>query len=62
MLRTEAGDPQQGYVEVRVYGQTGETIDALYELVDEQGAWKVNGVIAKPAEKRDLVQAVGARA
>jgi len=62
VLRTEAGDPQQGYVEVRVYGQTGETIDALYELVDEQGAWKVNGVIAKPAEKRDLVQAVGARA
>jgi hypothetical protein len=61
VLRTEADDPQKGYVEIRVQGQDGEAIDALYELIDQQGAWKVNGVIAKPAEKGDLVRA-GARA
>ncbi len=57
VLRTEADDPQKGYVEVRVYGQNGEIVDALYELVDEQGAWKVNGVIAKPAERGDIARA-----
>ncbi len=57
VLRTEADDPQKGYVEVRVYGQNGENVDALYELVDEQGAWKINGVVARPAERGDLARA-----
>jgi len=54
VLRTVADDPQRGYVQVRVHGRDGETIEALYELVDEQGAWKINGVVTKPAEKGDL--------
>ena len=62
VLRTEADDPQKGYVEVRVRARDGDAIDALYEIVSEQGAWKINGVIAKPAEKGDLVQGPGARA
>ncbi|MBI4010800.1 MAG: DUF4864 domain-containing protein [Candidatus Rokubacteria bacterium] len=57
VLRTEADDPQKGYVEVRVYGQNGENVDALYELVDEQGAWKINGVVARPVERGDLARA-----
>jgi Domain of unknown function (DUF4864) len=44
--RTEALD-----AEVRVEGENGETIDALYELVEEQGTWRVNGVVTRPIER-----------
>jgi hypothetical protein len=49
--RVEALDGQHGLVEVRVEGENGETIDALYELVEEQGAWRVNGVITHPVTR-----------
>ena len=49
--RVEAFDAHRGLVEVRVEGENGETIDALYELVEEQGAWRVNGVLARPVER-----------
>jgi hypothetical protein len=49
VLRAEVVDPHRGFVEIRVEGRDGETVDALYELVDEQGAWKVNGVLTRPA-------------
>jgi Domain of unknown function (DUF4864) len=49
--RTEALDAQHGLVEVRVEGENGETIDALYELVEEHGAWRVNGVVTRPVER-----------
>jgi hypothetical protein len=49
--RVEAVDAQHGLVEVRVEGENGETIDALYELVEERGAWRVNGVQTRPAER-----------
>ena len=46
----EVVDPSHGLVEVRVEGANGETIDALYELVDEQGQWRINGVLTRPVE------------
>jgi Domain of unknown function (DUF4864) len=46
--RVEALDGHRGLVEVRVEGENGETIDALYELVEEGGAWRVNGVLTRP--------------
>ena len=49
--RVEALDGQRGLVEVRVEGENGETIDALYELVEEQGAWRVHGVVTRPVER-----------
>jgi len=55
----EALDGQHGLVEVRVEGENGETIDALYELVEEQGAWRVNGVLTRPVE-RGATAAIGA--
>jgi hypothetical protein len=51
VLGTAIVDPERGYVEIRVEGRDGETIDALYELVREQGAWKIDGVLARPAER-----------
>jgi hypothetical protein len=49
--RVESLDSHHGLVEVRVEGENGETIDALYELVEEQGAWRVNGVLTRPVER-----------
>jgi hypothetical protein len=49
--RVEALDGQHGLVEVRVEGENGDTIDALYDLVEEQGAWRVNGVVTRPVER-----------
>jgi hypothetical protein len=46
----EVVDSGHGLVEVRVEGTDGEIVDALYELVDEQGQWRVNGVLTRPVE------------
>jgi hypothetical protein len=57
VLRTEVVGAARGYVAVRVHGQNGQTVDALYDLVEERGAWKVNGVVTKPAERGELTRA-----
>jgi hypothetical protein len=54
VLGTTSVDPEHGYVEIRVEGRDGETIDALYELVREQGTWKIDGVLAGPAERGEI--------
>ena len=48
--QTEVLDPQHGLVEVRVEGQDGQVIEAVYELVEEQGMWRIAGVLARPVE------------
>jgi hypothetical protein len=45
----ELVDVTHGFVEVRVEGMDGETVDALYELVDEHGSWRIDGVLTRPA-------------
>jgi hypothetical protein len=47
VLRAEALDARQGIVELRVDGVDGQTVDALYELVEESGAWRINGVVTR---------------
>jgi hypothetical protein len=51
VLRVEALDARRGLVEIRVDGMDGESVDALYELVEESGAWRVNGVVTRPAAR-----------
>src|SRR5262249_41336026 len=48
--RVEMIDAYHGLVEVRVDGANGETVDALYELVDEQGSWRIEGVLTRPVD------------
>ena len=55
--RVESLDGQHGLVEVRVEGVDGGTIDALYDLVEEQGAWRVNGVMTRPAGRGSTTSA-----
>lgn len=49
VLGTQLFDARRGLVEIRVEGRNGQTVDALYEMVEEGGAWRINGVLAKPA-------------
>jgi hypothetical protein len=45
---SERGDAGQLYLLVRVLGANGQAIEALYEMVLENGAWRINGVVARP--------------
>jgi hypothetical protein len=36
------------YLQIKIRGANGNSIEALYELVLENGHWKINGVSAKP--------------
>ena len=36
------------YLQIKIRGANGNSIEALYELVLENGQWKINGVSAKP--------------
>jgi ABC-type transporter MlaC component len=33
---------------IKIRGANGQQIEALYEMVHEEGAWKINGVAAQP--------------
>jgi Domain of unknown function (DUF4864) len=48
--KVEMIDADHGLVEVRVDGANGRTVDALYELVDEQGSWRIEGVLTRPVD------------
>ena len=36
------------YLQIKIRGSNGNSIEAIYELVLENGQWKINGVSAKP--------------
>ena len=36
------------YLVVKIRGANGVSIEAVYEMVSEAGAWKINGVVTKP--------------
>lgn len=42
--------PDHGVVAVRVEGQDGQLLDAVYELVREREAWRIAGVVAEPVD------------
>ena len=46
---TEAGPGGSVYVFVTVVGDNGRIVEARYELVLEDGRFKVNGVLTRPA-------------
>jgi hypothetical protein len=36
------------YLQIKIRGANGNSIEAIYELVFENGQWKINGVTARP--------------
>jgi hypothetical protein len=47
VTRTELESDGLAYVTVKIRGANGQTIEALYELIWEDG-WKINGVATRP--------------
>jgi hypothetical protein len=42
------GDAGEIYLFIRVVGDSGRAIEAVYELVSEGGGWRINGVVTRP--------------
>jgi hypothetical protein len=42
------GDAGQVYLLVRIVGDNGRAIEAVYELVSESGGWRINSVVTRP--------------
>ena len=47
VTRTVLKAPGLAYVTVKIRGANGQSVEALYELVWEDG-WKINGVATRP--------------
>ena len=47
VTKTELESPGLAYVTVKVRGVNGQAVEALYELIWEEG-WKINGVATRP--------------
>ena len=47
VTKTELEAPGLAYVTVKIRGVNGQAVEALYELIWEEG-WKVNGVATRP--------------
>jgi hypothetical protein len=44
------GDAGEIYLLIRIVGDNGRAVEAVYELVSEAGAWRINGVVTQPDE------------
>ena len=47
VTKTELESPGLAYVTVKIRGANGQSIEALYELVWQDG-WRINGVVTRP--------------
>ena len=47
VTKTELEAPGLAYVTVKIRGVNGQAVEALYELIWEEG-WKINGVATRP--------------
>ena len=36
------------YLRLKIRGQNGNSVEAVYEMVWEDGRWRINGVVARP--------------
>ena len=44
----QRADAARLYLFVRVRGTNGRAVEAVYEMVLEDGAWRINGVVTRP--------------
>ena len=45
---SKRGDAGELYLFLHVHGENGRGVEAVYELVKEGGAWRINGVVTRP--------------
>jgi len=46
--RTSGGPDGHVFVHVKIQGENGNSIEALYDMVQESDGWRINGVVTKP--------------
>ena len=46
--RAEDSPTGNVYLFVTIYGANGRSVEAIYEMVQEDGRWKINAVVTKP--------------
>jgi len=46
--RTSGGPDGHVFVHVKIQGDNGNSIEALYDMVRESDGWRINGVVTKP--------------
>ena len=51
VLGQGAASAGREYVVLRVQGKSGTAVEALYELVQEDGDWKIDAVVTRPARE-----------
>ena len=45
---SKRGDAGELYLFLHVQGENGRAVEAVYEMVKEAGAWRINGVVTRP--------------
>ena len=45
---SKRGDAGELYLFLRVHGINGRAVEAVYEMVNENGHWRINGVVTRP--------------
>ncbi|SRR5258706_15671745 len=45
---SKRGDAGELYLFLHVHGENGRAIEAVYEMIKENGAWRINGVVSRP--------------
>lgn len=45
---SKRGDAGELYIFLHVQGENGRAVDAVYEMVKEGAAWRINGVVTRP--------------
>jgi Domain of unknown function (DUF4864) len=45
---TQLAPDGHAYIRLKIRGANGQHVEAVYEMVHERGAWKINGVVARP--------------
>jgi len=45
---SKRGDAGELYLFVRVHGENGHAVEAVYEMVSEGGRWRINSVVTRP--------------
>lgn len=48
VIATRVGPDGHVYLVIKIRGANGQPVEAIYDMIQEDGSWKINGVVAKP--------------
>jgi ABC-type transporter MlaC component len=48
IAHSELAPDGHAHVRVKIRGANGNGVEALYDMVQESGAWRINGVVTRP--------------